>query len=131
METLSQKHGWGRLLHHAFLSLPFPSLLFLRYTDAYLEPCVQPKLLFKGILGSGFALKVQQSQRKKHFNRQIPAAARLIQAGWRCYAADKTFKSKATWNSLLRQVVCFWFMVEINFVSCRNHLTPFFIHLEG
>ena len=33
----------------------------------------------KGILGSGFALKVQQKQRQKHFNRQIPAAAALIQ----------------------------------------------------
>lgn len=35
--------------------------------------CVQ------GILGSGFALKVQQKQRQKHFNRQIPTAASLIQ----------------------------------------------------
>ena len=34
---------------------------------------------YKGILGSGFALKVQQKQRQKHFNRQIPAAAMLIQ----------------------------------------------------
>ncbi|GCC26637.1 hypothetical protein chiPu_0005055 [Chiloscyllium punctatum] len=32
-----------------------------------------------GILGSGFALKVQQKQRQKHFSRQIPAAASLIQ----------------------------------------------------
>uniref|UniRef100_A0A8C4QXP6 Potassium voltage-gated channel subfamily KQT member 1 n=1 Tax=Eptatretus burgeri TaxID=7764 RepID=A0A8C4QXP6_EPTBU len=32
-----------------------------------------------GILGSGFALKVQQKQRQKHFNRQIPAAASYIQ----------------------------------------------------
>uniref|UniRef100_A0A3Q4HU28 Potassium voltage-gated channel subfamily KQT member 1 n=1 Tax=Neolamprologus brichardi TaxID=32507 RepID=A0A3Q4HU28_NEOBR len=32
-----------------------------------------------GILGSGFALKVQQKQRQKHFNRQIPAAVALIQ----------------------------------------------------
>ena len=30
-------------------------------------------------MGSGFALKVQQKQRQKHFNRQIPAAATLIQ----------------------------------------------------
>ncbi|XP_026479169.1 potassium voltage-gated channel subfamily KQT member 1-like [Ctenocephalides felis] len=50
-----------------------------------------------GILGSGFALKVQQKQRQKHFNRQIPAAAMLIQCLWRCYAADKTFHSNATW----------------------------------
>uniref|UniRef100_A0A915MKD2 IKs producing slow voltage-gated potassium channel subunit alpha KvLQT1 n=1 Tax=Meloidogyne javanica TaxID=6303 RepID=A0A915MKD2_MELJA len=50
-----------------------------------------------GILGSGFALKVQQKQRQKHFNRQIPAAATLIQCLWRCYAADKSSKSIATW----------------------------------
>ncbi|XP_062556501.1 potassium voltage-gated channel subfamily KQT member 1-like [Armigeres subalbatus] len=51
-----------------------------------------------GILGSGFALKVQQKQRQKHFNRQIPAAAMLIQCLWRCYAADKSFRSDATWQ---------------------------------
>uniref|UniRef100_A0A8C6LG57 Potassium voltage-gated channel subfamily KQT member 1 n=1 Tax=Nothobranchius furzeri TaxID=105023 RepID=A0A8C6LG57_NOTFU len=49
-----------------------------------------------GILGSGFALKVQQKQRQKHFNRQIPAAACLIQASWRCFAVENfdstTFK---------------------------------------
>ncbi|XP_078503545.1 potassium voltage-gated channel subfamily KQT member 1-like [Lissotriton helveticus] len=51
-----------------------------------------------GILGSGFALKVQQKQRQKHFNRQIPAAASLIQTLWRCYAADKSYNSTATWK---------------------------------
>ncbi|XP_075458404.1 potassium voltage-gated channel subfamily KQT member 1-like isoform X2 [Ascaphus truei] len=51
-----------------------------------------------GILGSGFALKVQQKQRQKHFNRQIPAAASLIQTLWRCYAAEKSYNSTATWN---------------------------------
>ncbi|KAJ1524376.1 hypothetical protein ONE63_010876 [Megalurothrips usitatus] len=51
-----------------------------------------------GILGSGFALKVQQKQRQKHFNRQIPAAAMLLQCLWRCYAADKSFNSTATWS---------------------------------
>lgn len=51
-----------------------------------------------GILGSGFALKVQQKQRQKHFNRQIPAAATLIQCLWRCYAADKHNKNTATWQ---------------------------------
>ncbi|XP_023348204.1 potassium voltage-gated channel subfamily KQT member 1 [Eurytemora carolleeae] len=55
-----------------------------------------------GILGSGFALKVQQKQRQKHFNRQIPAAAGLIQSLWRCYAADKSFNSKATWKIHLK-----------------------------
>ncbi|XP_076222471.1 potassium voltage-gated channel subfamily KQT member 1 isoform X2 [Nomia melanderi] len=55
-----------------------------------------------GILGSGFALKVQQKQRQKHFNRQIPAAAMLIQCLWRCYAADKSFNSVATWKIYLK-----------------------------
>ncbi|XP_018579607.1 potassium voltage-gated channel subfamily KQT member 1 [Anoplophora glabripennis] len=57
-----------------------------------------------GILGSGFALKVQQKQRQKHFNRQIPAAAMLIQCLWRCYAADKSFNSRATWQVYLNDV---------------------------
>ncbi|XP_011605915.2 potassium voltage-gated channel subfamily KQT member 1 isoform X2 [Takifugu rubripes] len=51
-----------------------------------------------GILGSGFALKVQQKQRQKHFNRQIPAAACLIQTLWRCYAAEKPDGCAATWK---------------------------------
>lgn len=51
-----------------------------------------------GILGSGFALKVQQKQRQKHFNRQIPAAATLIQCVWRCFAADPSSHSEATWK---------------------------------
>ncbi|CAL8260934.1 unnamed protein product [Merluccius merluccius] len=51
-----------------------------------------------GILGSGFALKVQQKQRQKHFNRQIPAAASLIQTLWRCYAAEQEHGCPATWK---------------------------------
>ncbi|XP_053741966.1 potassium voltage-gated channel subfamily KQT member 1 isoform X1 [Synchiropus splendidus] len=51
-----------------------------------------------GILGSGFALKVQQKQRQKHFNRQIPAAASLIQTLWRCYAAEKPDGCAVTWK---------------------------------
>ncbi|ELU04696.1 hypothetical protein CAPTEDRAFT_111874 [Capitella teleta] len=51
-----------------------------------------------GILGSGFALKVQQKQRQKHFNRQIPAAATLIQCLWRCYAAEPRSLFLATWR---------------------------------
>ncbi|XP_072905309.1 potassium voltage-gated channel subfamily KQT member 1.1 isoform X3 [Hemitrygon akajei] len=54
-----------------------------------------------GILGSGFALKVQQKQRQKHFNRQIPAAASLIQTSWRCYAAEN--HESATWKMYVRQ----------------------------
>nr|XP_020464444.1 potassium voltage-gated channel subfamily KQT member 1-like isoform X2 [Monopterus albus] len=54
-----------------------------------------------GILGSGFALKVQQKQRQKHFNRQIPAAACLIQTSWRSFAVE-TFDT-ATFKMFLRK----------------------------
>ncbi|XP_059254853.1 potassium voltage-gated channel subfamily KQT member 1 isoform X6 [Mustela nigripes] len=54
-----------------------------------------------GILGSGFALKVQQKQRQKHFNRQIPAAASLIQTAWRCYAAENP--ESCTWKLYVRK----------------------------
>ncbi|RUS89395.1 hypothetical protein EGW08_002832, partial [Elysia chlorotica] len=51
-----------------------------------------------GILGSGFALKVQQQQRQKHLNRRRVPAANLIQCLWRCYAADEHSMSTATWK---------------------------------
>ncbi|XP_048510614.1 potassium voltage-gated channel subfamily KQT member 1-like isoform X7 [Athalia rosae] len=51
-----------------------------------------------GILGSGFALKVQQQQRQKHMIRRRQPAANLIQALWRCYAADEHSMSVATWK---------------------------------
>ena len=51
-----------------------------------------------GILGSGFALKVQQQQRQKHMNRRKIPAATLIQCLWRCYAADENSSSEATWK---------------------------------
>ncbi|TWW67725.1 Potassium voltage-gated channel subfamily KQT member 1 [Takifugu flavidus] len=54
-----------------------------------------------GILGSGFALKVQQKQRQKHFNRQIPAAAGLIQTSWRCFAVENL--DSATYKMFLRK----------------------------
>uniref|UniRef100_A0A667ZHC8 Potassium voltage-gated channel subfamily KQT member 1 n=1 Tax=Myripristis murdjan TaxID=586833 RepID=A0A667ZHC8_9TELE len=54
-----------------------------------------------GILGSGFALKVQQKQRQKHFNRQIPAAACLIQTSWRCFALENP--DSATFKMFLRK----------------------------
>ncbi len=59
-------------------------------------------MFFQGILGSGFALKVQQKQRQKHFSRQIPAAATLIQAAWRVYASEPGSTCVATWNIYLR-----------------------------
>ncbi|XP_070501769.1 potassium voltage-gated channel subfamily KQT member 1 isoform X5 [Chironomus tepperi] len=51
-----------------------------------------------GILGSGFALKVQQQQRQKHMIRRRQPAATLIQSLWRCYAADEHSLSEATWK---------------------------------
>ncbi|KAL3890655.1 hypothetical protein ACJMK2_002936 [Sinanodonta woodiana] len=51
-----------------------------------------------GILGSGFALKVQQQQRQKHLIRRRVPAATLIQCLWRCYAADENSMSVATWK---------------------------------
>ncbi|XP_055920822.1 potassium voltage-gated channel subfamily KQT member 4 isoform X16 [Eupeodes corollae] len=51
-----------------------------------------------GILGSGFALKVQQQQRQKHMIRRRQPAATLIQSLWRCYAADEHSVSVATWK---------------------------------
>ncbi|GBL71524.1 Potassium voltage-gated channel subfamily KQT member 5, partial [Araneus ventricosus] len=56
-----------------------------------------------GILGSGFALKVQQQQRQKHMIRRRVPAATLIQCLWRCYAADPNSMSVATWK--IHQVV--------------------------
>uniref|UniRef100_A0A673ZXD6 Potassium voltage-gated channel subfamily Q member 4 n=1 Tax=Salmo trutta TaxID=8032 RepID=A0A673ZXD6_SALTR len=41
-----------------------------------------------GILGSGFALKVQEQHRQKHFEKRRTPAASLIQAAWRLYSTD-------------------------------------------
>ncbi|XP_072021332.1 potassium voltage-gated channel subfamily KQT member 1-like [Amphiura filiformis] len=57
-----------------------------------------------GILGSGFALQVQQQQRQKHFARRRHPAAMLIQCLWRCYAADPNSCSLATWKPHLKPV---------------------------
>ncbi|XP_035513407.1 potassium voltage-gated channel subfamily KQT member 2-like [Morone saxatilis] len=42
----------------------------------------------KGILGSGFALKVQEQHRQKHFEKRRNPAAGLIQGAWRFYATN-------------------------------------------
>nr|XP_039253643.1 potassium voltage-gated channel subfamily KQT member 4-like isoform X2 [Styela clava] len=55
-----------------------------------------------GILGSGFALKVQEQHRQKHLSRRRNPAAYLIQCFWRCYAADVDSRSTATWLESLR-----------------------------
>ncbi|XP_070100929.1 potassium voltage-gated channel subfamily KQT member 5 isoform X5 [Equus przewalskii] len=73
-----------------------------------------------GILGSGFALKVQEQHRQKHFEKRRNPAANLIQAVedpellnqrglewqsecvWRSYAADEKSVSIATWKPHLK-----------------------------
>jgi len=50
-----------------------------------------------GILGSGFALKVEQKKREKQFNRLVPAAAGLIQSWWRMVASRRP-DLPATWR---------------------------------
>ncbi|XP_074782105.1 potassium voltage-gated channel subfamily KQT member 4 isoform X2 [Athene noctua] len=51
-----------------------------------------------GILGSGFALKVQEQHRQKHFEKRRTPAANLIQAAWRLYSTDDSrVYLTATW----------------------------------
>ncbi|XP_074916829.1 potassium voltage-gated channel subfamily KQT member 4 isoform X2 [Chelonoidis abingdonii] len=51
-----------------------------------------------GILGSGFALKVQEQHRQKHFEKRRTPAANLIQAAWRLYSTDgRRAYLTATW----------------------------------
>jgi hypothetical protein len=50
-----------------------------------------------GIIGSGFALKVEQKKREKQFNRLVPAAANLIQNWWRMIASRRVHLT-ATWR---------------------------------
>ncbi|XP_073808221.1 potassium voltage-gated channel subfamily KQT member 4 isoform X2 [Danio rerio] len=52
-----------------------------------------------GILGSGFALKVQEQHRQKHFEKRRNPAACLIQAAWRYYSTDGSRPYlQATWH---------------------------------
>ncbi|KAK0146022.1 Potassium voltage-gated channel subfamily KQT member 5 [Merluccius polli] len=52
-----------------------------------------------GILGSGFALKVQEQHRQKHFEKRRNPAASLIQAAWRLYSTDASrLYLHATWQ---------------------------------
>ncbi|XP_072537850.1 potassium voltage-gated channel, KQT-like subfamily, member 2a isoform X1 [Salminus brasiliensis] len=52
-----------------------------------------------GILGSGFALKVQEQHRQKHFEKRRNPAASFIQCSWRFYATNLTRTDLlATWD---------------------------------
>uniref|UniRef100_A0A3B1IM74 Potassium voltage-gated channel, KQT-like subfamily, member 2a n=1 Tax=Astyanax mexicanus TaxID=7994 RepID=A0A3B1IM74_ASTMX len=52
-----------------------------------------------GILGSGFALKVQEQHRQKHFEKRRNPAALFIQSAWRFYSTNLTRSDLlATWD---------------------------------
>ncbi|XP_061730430.1 potassium voltage-gated channel subfamily KQT member 2 [Nerophis ophidion] len=58
-----------------------------------------------GILGSGFALKVQEQHRQKHFEKRRNPAAGLIQAAWRVYATNLSRSDlTSTWDYYERTV---------------------------
>lgn len=81
--------------------LPVERLLIEEETSrvyVYIYNMKDTRNMKQGILGSGFALKVQQQQRQKHMIRRRQPAASLIQALWRCYAADEHSMSIATWK---------------------------------
>ncbi|XP_065771408.1 potassium voltage-gated channel subfamily KQT member 4 isoform X2 [Muntiacus reevesi] len=74
-----------------FLVLIFASfLVYLAEKDANSDFSSYADSLWwgTGILGSGFALKVQEQHRQKHFEKRRMPAANLIQAAWRLYSTD-------------------------------------------
>ncbi|KAL2080300.1 hypothetical protein ACEWY4_024093 [Coilia grayii] len=72
-----------------------------------------------GILGSGFALKVQEQHRQKHFEKRRTPAANLIQAAWRLYSTDAR-------RSYLTAT---WYFYDSMLPSFRE-LTLLFSHLQ-
>ncbi|KAL0961853.1 hypothetical protein UPYG_G00332520 [Umbra pygmaea] len=72
-----------------------------------------------GILGSGFALKVQEQHRQKHFEKRRTPAANLIQAAWRLYSTDSQ-------HSYLTAT---WYFYDSMLPSFRE-LTLLFSHLQ-
>lgn len=76
-----------------------------------------------GILGSGFALKVQAMQRQKHLNRRRAPAAALIQCVWRCYASDPTSLSEATWKPSVRALQKEQRIAQESLIRRRNSQT--------
>uniref|UniRef100_A0A3Q4HW31 Potassium voltage-gated channel, KQT-like subfamily, member 2a n=1 Tax=Neolamprologus brichardi TaxID=32507 RepID=A0A3Q4HW31_NEOBR len=67
-----------------------------------------------GILGSGFALKVEEQHRQKHFEKRRNPAAGLIQAAWRFYAT----------NLSRTDLVCTWDFYEQTVAIPMYRLTP-------
>uniref|UniRef100_A0A5S6Q807 Potassium voltage-gated channel subfamily KQT member 1 n=1 Tax=Trichuris muris TaxID=70415 RepID=A0A5S6Q807_TRIMR len=86
--------GFGDMVPHSWIGKAVACISALALVAFFQLPA--------GILGSGFALKVHQKHRQKHFNRQVPAAASLIQALWQCYATLPNSHCTATWNKFSR-----------------------------
>uniref|UniRef100_A0A4W4GUR1 Potassium voltage-gated channel, KQT-like subfamily, member 5a n=1 Tax=Electrophorus electricus TaxID=8005 RepID=A0A4W4GUR1_ELEEL len=81
-----------------------------------------------GILGSGFALKVQEQHRQKHFEKRRNPAASLIQAAWRLYSTDcsRTYLT-GTWRYFisvfpLQRHLCILCLTDLS--SFLSPLTP-------
>ncbi|XP_051986119.1 potassium voltage-gated channel subfamily KQT member 2 isoform X5 [Xyrauchen texanus] len=71
-----------------------------------------------GILGSGFALKVQEQHRQKHFEKRRNPAAGLIQAAWRFYATNLNRTDLfSTWDYYERTV-------SVPMYSISSHTPP-------
>uniref|UniRef100_A0A8C1U3T1 Potassium voltage-gated channel, KQT-like subfamily, member 2a n=1 Tax=Cyprinus carpio TaxID=7962 RepID=A0A8C1U3T1_CYPCA len=67
-----------------------------------------------GILGSGFALKVQEQHRQKHFEKRRNPAAALIQAAWRFYATNLSRTDLlSTWDFYEQTVSSFLCSLDI------------------
>uniref|UniRef100_A0A2K6AY39 Potassium voltage-gated channel subfamily Q member 4 n=1 Tax=Macaca nemestrina TaxID=9545 RepID=A0A2K6AY39_MACNE len=80
-------HTWlGRVLAAGFALL---GISFFALPAPLSQICLGTlEHLRGGILGSGFALKVQEQHRQKHFEKRRMPAANLIQAAWRLYSTD-------------------------------------------
>ncbi|XP_062852710.1 potassium voltage-gated channel subfamily KQT member 2 isoform X2 [Trichomycterus rosablanca] len=74
-----------------------------------------------GILGSGFALKVQEQHRQKHFEKRRNPAAGLVQAAWRVYATNLSRTDlQSTWDYYERTVsVPMYRYQPPSYVFCR------------
>uniref|UniRef100_A0A8C1W4D6 Potassium voltage-gated channel, KQT-like subfamily, member 2b n=1 Tax=Cyprinus carpio TaxID=7962 RepID=A0A8C1W4D6_CYPCA len=78
-----------------------------------------------GILGSGFALKVQEQHRQKHFEKRRNPAAGLIQAAWRFYATNLNRTDLySTWDYYERTVSVPMYRYMYFFSACFSRLIP-------
>lgn len=93
-----------------------------------------------GIIGSGFALKVEQKNKKKQFNRLVPAAATLIQSWWRMKAS--LFLSSSNTSCLVATIKTFDISKPIVSQSLRRlrkniesgnneEMSQYFVGLDG